>query len=114
MARRSFSAAFMSDSKWRKLIAAVHAEVPQIDQMLVKFIDVHEPRRMNFPPGLRCPQAYVDTIEFGPVELRAIEWLELPADISSVLERLGQFPVLVTDGKSKIVGYDGPIPSNVR
>jgi hypothetical protein len=73
--------------------------------MVVKFIDVDEPCRMQFPPSLAAPHAYMDTIEFGPVELRAIEWLELPIDVEQVLRGIGHFPLEAAATGVRIVGY---------
>lgn len=105
LARANFSAAFMSDSKWRKLFATVGDARPDIDEMIVKFVDVVTPHRMRFPPDLRCPTPFMDTIEFGPTELRSIEWLELPADLRSVLEEVGKFPVAIMEDRTRITGY---------
>ncbi len=104
-ARERFSSALMSDTKWRKLFAAVGSPELGVKQMLVKFIDVDEPRRMAFPRSLDCPRAYMDTLEFGPVELRAIEWLELPLDVEPVVRSIGQFPLERVEGGTRIVGY---------
>lgn len=74
--------------------------------LIVKFIDVDEPRAMQFPPNLEgVPHAYMDTIEFGPVELRAIEWLTLPADVEPLVRSIGQFPIEATPDGTRIVGY---------
>ncbi len=100
-----FSGALMSDTKWRKLIdAAVAARLP-IDDMVVKFVDVDEPRRMRFPPSLAIHHAYMDTIEYGPVEFREIEWLELAADLEPLLSALGRFPIERLGRASRVLGY---------
>lgn len=104
-ARERFSSALMSDTKWRKLFAAVASPQLGVKRMLVKFIDVDEPRQLSFPPSLDLPHAYMDTIEFGPVELRAIEWLELPIDLEPVMSSIGQFPLEPVEGGTRIVGY---------
>jgi hypothetical protein len=105
LARVRFSAAFMSDTKWRKALSAIDEAGLGIRQMVVKFVDVDEPKPMRFPPSWACPRVYMDTIEFGPTELRSIEWLEIDADVEPVLRRLGQFPVTAIDGRSRISGY---------
>lgn len=106
LARERFSSALMSDTKWRKLLGAVAAAGLPIREMIVKFIDMDEPHSMQFPPSLdNVPHAYMDTIEFGPIELRAIEWLTLPADVAHVMRPLGQFPVEAIDQGTRIVGY---------
>lgn len=76
-----------------------------VSEMLVKFIDIEEPKRMQFPPSFACPLAYMDTIEFGPTELRSIEWLEVEADIEPLLTPLGKFPVKKSSRGSRLIGY---------
>lgn len=105
LARQRFSGALMSDTKWRKLVAAVRDQSPGVSRMLVKFIDVDEPRLMAFPPSLEGHHGYMDTIEFGPVELSAIEWLELPIDVEPIVSRSGQFLLERVPSGTRIVGY---------
>lgn len=95
----------MSDTKWRKALVAIEEAELGVREMRVKFIDIEDVKEMQFPPSWACPRAYMDTIEFGPTELRSIEWLEIDADAEPVLRRLGQFPVTVIDGRSRISGY---------
>jgi hypothetical protein len=104
-ARARFSAAFMSDTKWRKAFRAIAEANIGVGEMLVKFVDVDEPKKMRFPPSLACPLAYMDTIEFGPTELRAIEWFEIEADIEPLLAPLGRFPIEKSDRRSRLIGY---------
>jgi len=108
LARERFSAALMSDTKWRKLIEAVAAAHPTQVLAGVKFIYVAEAKTINFPPSLDCPLAFMDTIEFGPVELRAIEWLDLPLDLADVLAPLGHFPIESTAAGTRVRGYSHP------
>ena len=81
----------MSDTKWRKAFRAIAEARLGVREMLVKFIDVDGPRRMRFPPSLACPLPYMDTIEFGPTELRSIEWLEVGPTSNRCLRRLASF-----------------------
>lgn len=61
---------------------------------------------MRFPPNLEgVPHAYIDTIEFGPVELRAIEWLELPFDVGPIVNSLGHFPLELVPAGTRVIGY---------
>jgi hypothetical protein len=105
LARELFAYAFMSDTKWRKMIRAVGDAANDISQMTVKFIDVAEPRHMRFPPSLSCPRPYMDTIEFGPVALRSIEWMEFPSDLTDLLNGLGRFMIEVHDESTRVIGY---------
>lgn len=126
LVRRTFSTAQMSDTKWRKLFAALREAAPGI-RMRVKFVDAAEPRDLGTPASiaLHSPYPYVDTAAFGPVELRAIEWLEFPAvvfwsrgrglpgreivqDLDAVAARLaalGRFPVERTERGLRVRGY---------
>lgn len=108
-ARRLFSTGLMSDTKWRKLFEAI-AETcdPPLDHVVVKFIGVDEPKRMRFPFGLYPPRPYIDTLEYGPTELRAIEWLDVAGDIVDLLEPVGRFPVEWQGAYTRIIGYTGP------
>lgn len=125
-ARREFSCGMMSDTKWRKLFETLAALRTPEDQMLVKFIDVASVRTMCFPSdgALWPPHPYMDSV-FGPIELRAIEWIDIPhvasfprgrnvpdrqvpQDLASIrqhLEKLGQFPIVETDHGIRIEGY---------
>ena len=53
----------------------------ELVQVCVQFIEMKTPQRMKLPTiGYEhVPWPYLDTIEFGPVELRSIAWLEIPA-----------------------------------
>lgn len=113
-ARDLFGAAFMSDTKWRKLFEAVGQALPDVRLARVKFVDAGEARQMRFPPSVDCPHAYMDTVEFGPTELRAIEWLEFDADISRPLAAIGHFPLKVSEGRTRVTGYGDPRPENLR
>jgi hypothetical protein len=124
-ARERFSSALMSDTKWRKLFAAVTRPEVGMKQMLMKFIDVEVPRLMKCPPSFECPHAYMDTMEFGPVELRAIEWLEFPRTAkfqrphnvpprmeeqnidkaAEAIAALGMYPLELTADAVRITGY---------
>lgn len=105
LARAGFSRALMSDTKWRKLITIVRAAREDVHGMTVQFIDAAGARQMLFPPDLRCPWPYIDTFEYGPVELRSIEWMEFDADLTDVLDPIGKFPIELHDGRTRIVGY---------
>lgn len=95
--------------------------------MRMKFVDVEKIAVMTLPSTgfLHTPHPYIDTIEFGPVEFRAIEWLEIPAvarlsrpsnvpdrEIAQRLAQLearlascGHFPIQRSDESLRIIGY---------
>jgi hypothetical protein len=75
-ARRDFSASLMSNAKWHSLLQAVRGAEIDIKQVVVKFIDVDDEKRMSLP--IPRTRAYVDSQTFGPFPLTGIEWLEFP------------------------------------
>ncbi|GJD64005.1 DUF6678 family protein [Methylobacterium frigidaeris] len=125
-ARRDFSVARMADTKWRKLFGALREAVPGI-RMRVKFLNVAEPRDFGTPwtVWLHPPRPWIDTAVLGPVELRAIEWLDVPAvvhcpggsgrsdretvqDLDTVEAcpaALGRFPVERSERGLRVTGY---------
>lgn len=127
LARREFSSAHMSDTKWRKLFAALAGADLHLCQMVVKFIEGADARAMAFPskPALHPPRPYIDTGEYGPIELRAIEWLEIPAiarlsrphnvpaqqvvqdldRVESTLTSIGRFPIERSSEALRVVAY---------
>lgn len=117
----------MSDTKWRKLFVALDRPDLQLDQCIIKFIDVEEAFRMGTPTRahLHPPWPYFDTIRFGPVTFLSIEWLEFPATAEwprrnnvpsrrvpqsldralEILAHVGHFPVERTPDALRIVGH---------
>ncbi len=127
--RDRFSHALMSDTKWRKLFAAVNGSGWNASLVEVKLVDSDdaETKYMSWP-GLNNfwgPPEWVDTAEFGPIELRSIEWLVIPTAvlthghaglaqpgtlqdftaIEAALNRVGEFPLEQTQNGLKITGY---------
>ena len=125
--RKHFSSALMSDTKWRKLFAALDESDIGIEQAVVKFVETAERHVIQMPKTghLHPPIPFIDTIEFGVVELCAIEWLEIPKaaakprhdglppstvmqDIDAacaIITKLGKFPIEESDGGLRILGY---------
>ncbi len=106
LARERFTKAFMSDTKWRKLIEAVAAARPTLRAMTVKFVGSDHPHKMQFPPSLRLHRPYMDTIEFGPMEFRSIEWMELSTDLQQLLDGIGHFHMEQIEGGTRVIGYE--------
>lgn len=127
LARRLFSHALMSDTKWRRLFTVLDEADVEVRRTIVKFIDVEVPKPMALPrrAWLHPPHPFIDTPEFGPIELRAIEWLDMPAvarlprgrnlpdreipqDIdgaAAVLTAHGRFPLERGADGLRVVGY---------
>lgn len=126
-ARREYSHAHMSDTKWRKLFAALRESGIGLTRAEVKFIDSDEPRTITFSgdwPAVPHDR-YLETIDLGGVAFRSIEWLEFPAvariprannlpaqevsqdlqAIAATLNALGRYPFVFNEGSLRIVGY---------
>lgn len=124
LARRNFSRAHMSDTKWRKLFAILLDM--NLEQIVMQFIDYEKPRLIKVSGlGMHTPRPLLDTLEYGPIELRAIEWVEIPrvakiprlnnsppAEISQDIDRVAEalssvarFPVEHFPNELRIVGY---------
>jgi hypothetical protein len=69
----------MSDTKWRKVFAALR-DRPDLQgiQCVYKFVDHEEERFGGAVVWLHPPRPWVDTFAFGPIPLRSIEWLLFP------------------------------------
>lgn len=125
-ARRQFPHAHMSDTKWRKTFDILKKDALGLRQITIKFIDVDEPKTISLGAvHLINPYPVFDTIEFGPVELRAIEWLEVPAiarlprarnlpkkeipqnidALQDLLQSLGKYPMERSDEALLVRGY---------
>jgi hypothetical protein len=119
---RAFS--LMSNTKWREL-SKILGDVPSIDHYFLKSL-----RSPTAYPGFgflsdRVPYAYMDTLSFGPIPLREIEWIEFPAvvakrasgptpagghkqDLDALLRALakaGKFPVEITSRGLRVIGH---------
>jgi hypothetical protein len=116
----------MSDTKWRKLLAALDESGLELTYCIVKFVGVPDEHLIGRPRGLHPPRPWVDTFQFGPVPLRSIEWLMFPrvaevhnADRTTPARRikqdvdaaaravgtLGQYPLELSEQGLRIMGY---------
>jgi hypothetical protein len=133
--KRSYVASFMSDTKWRKLFLALDRPELNLSQCVVKFVGVPDAKTMDVPKrhALWPPHGYVDTLQFGPVTLRSIEWIEFPRalmrkrypgdagvetlqDIEGIrlaLEKLGRFPLEDSPAGLRVIGHQ-PATLNTR
>lgn len=119
-------ASLMSDTKWRKVLLELNKSEWQLEYCIVKFIDVTEEKRVYFPIGLYPPRPWVDTFGFGPIPLRSIEWMLIPRivkykrgnpgvpdgeidqdveAIMSAIDKLGKYPVQLTDRGLLVRGH---------
>lgn len=73
-ARRNYRASLMSNAKWRVFLEALHDAQLDIQQVVVKFVDVDDEKLIELPRP-RTP-AFAFSLEFGPFPFVGIEWLE--------------------------------------
>ena len=138
--RANTRASLMSDSKWRKMLVALDRPGLELRQCVVKFVGGAEPRIMRLPKGLHPPRPWIDTVEFGPIPLRAIEWMWFPAAIElppthgalsarrieqdveaafHIVGALGKYPAELSERGLLIVGHlanssPEPVPDGSR
>jgi hypothetical protein len=75
-ARRNYQASLMSNAKWRAFLEALHGAKLDIQQVVVKFVDVDDEKLMWLPRP-RTP-TFAFSLEFGPFPFVGVEWLEFP------------------------------------
>ncbi|ESQ82307.1 hypothetical protein AEAC466_18340 [Asticcacaulis sp. AC466] len=116
----------MSDTKWRKVFAAIQAHQElELRQCIYKFIESPDERIGNPGANLHVPRPWLDTISLGPIPLRSIEWLLFPRvaehrtshktpvrrvrqdlDLAMrILTGLGQLPLEMTERGLIVRGY---------
>jgi hypothetical protein len=71
-------ASLMSDTKWRRLLAALDDPDLDLRQCVIKFVGDPVERTIGKSFGLHPPRPWVDSFAFGPIPLRSIEWLLFP------------------------------------
>jgi hypothetical protein len=116
----------MSDTKWRRVFAAIenHPELG-IRQCVFKFLELDEERVAGPVVDFFPPRPWLDSMSFGPFPLRSIEWLLFPHKASyqvdprfpprfeaqdvegarDVLDRLGKLPLEMTERGLLVRGY---------
>jgi hypothetical protein len=77
IAKRRFTASFMSDSKWRRLLTALLQPEVGISQVLWKFVDLEKPIRFAFPDADSINNGLVSE-PGGESPFKRIEWMEIP------------------------------------
>ena len=126
LARRQTRASLMSDTKWRKLFAALDAPGLGLDRCIWKFVGRDDAVPGSMSSGLYLPRPWIDTIEFGPFSFRSIEWLWIPRltkwgrkaqDVdraAQLISALGRYPIEVNERGLLVRGYLGKAPSDAE
>ncbi len=103
------SASLMSDTKWRKVFAVLQRPEFGITQVWFKFVDAEEEKPARVGVGLYPPHPFIDTLEFGPVELVAIEWVRIQngqaKNAISALKEIGEFKFATRSDGVRIIGH---------
>jgi hypothetical protein len=110
LVKRMAPASFLSDTKWRKAFGVLKQPELGLDTVGIKFLDVDDEKILTLKGvGLDPPRAFIDSFEFGPFELIAIEWLRVPREHSPLvireLAKLGHFALDETDDGVRIIGH---------
>ncbi|MEO7995546.1 MAG: DUF6678 family protein [bacterium] len=119
-------ASLMSDTKWRKVLAALDQRDLELRQCIVKFVGDAAENVMSRPIGLHPPRPWVDTFQFGPIPLRSIEWMLFPRvaeydrgdrtlpkqrvdqeidEAKRIVDALGLYPAELTERGLLLTGY---------
>ena len=115
----------MSDTKWRKLFAALDASGLAL-RGIWKFVGRDDAVPGGMSGGLYPPRPWIDTATFGPVSFRSIEWLWIPrraawgrkpqdVDLAAgIISELGRYPIEVNERGLLVRGYLGKTPSEAE
>jgi hypothetical protein len=129
IAKRRFTASFMSDSKWRRLFTILARPDLGIRQALWKFVDLETPLRFGLPdtedlagklsrsgwffePGGESPFKRIEWVEITRLDI-PYGWEKIPhkhrqqnVDTAvALLEEAGQFELESTELGVRIYGY---------
>ena len=75
---QSFSASFMSNSKWRRLFLALAAPELGVNQLVWKFVGRELPVRGAAPDAECLGETIIRDASFAPFPYKEIEWIEIP------------------------------------
>ncbi|MFC0682963.1 hypothetical protein ACFFGH_34475, partial [Lysobacter korlensis] len=107
---QSFSASFMSNSKWRRLFMALSAPHLAVHQVLWKFVG-REPVVLGATPDAEClGELFVERTSFATFPYKEIEWVEVPPahDLDAVeqaLTAVGQFEIRRLETGLRVYGH---------
>lgn len=103
----SFSASFMSNSKWRRFFAALEQTNPPISHITWKFVGRDQAIRGPTPDAECLGDKYVSRTSFSVFPYKEIEWVELPSvmELPSQILAVGQFTTVVTQAGVRVYGY---------
>jgi hypothetical protein len=122
---QSFSASFMSNSKWRRLFLALTAPELGVHQLVWKFVGRDLPIRGAAPDAECLGETIIRDTSFAPFPYKEIEWIEIPrANIrpgdesvpfkhrpqdpeaaQRILDALGQFEMTLLPEGLRVYGY---------
>jgi len=122
---QSFSASFMSNSKWRRLFLALAAPEMRVEQLVWKFVGRDLPVRGAAPDAECLGEAIVQNTSFAPFPYKEIEWIEIPRNnirpgdesvpfkhrpqnpemVQQLLAGLGQFEMSLLPEGLRVYGY---------
>lgn len=126
LVRRDTRASLMSDTKWRKVFEVLTTPDLGVRRCIWKFVGRDSACPDNLSAGLYLSWPWIDTIAFGPIPLRSIEWLWIPRRTKSgrriqdvdraerMIAGLGRYPIELNERGLLIRGYLGKGPSEAE
>ena len=104
---RSYSASFMSNSKWRRLFLALAEPELNIRSLRWKFVG-RETVATGAAPDAEClGDSYVTRTSFAAFPYKEIEWVEIPGlpELPASVAAVGSFETAGSSNGVRLYGY---------
>ena len=104
---RSYSASFMSNSKWRRFFLAMAEASPNINNFRWKFVGREEPATGAAPDAKCLGERYVTRTSFAAFPYKEIEWIEVPGllELPAAVAAIGKFETSTSPSGVRLYGY---------
>jgi hypothetical protein len=104
---RSFSASFMSNSKWRRLFLAMAGSSPSISHLRWKFVGRDEAVTGTAPDADCLGDSYITRTSFSAFPYKEIEWIEVPGlvELPATVAAVGEFETIAFPSGVRLYGY---------
>ena len=103
----SFSASYMSNSKWRRLFLALEQSDVPIPKLRWKFVGREEPVTGATPDESCLGTQYITRTSFSAFPYKEIEWVEIPElkELPPAALAVGLFETETCSGGVRVYGY---------
>jgi hypothetical protein len=103
----SFSASFMSNSKWRRFFLAIAAPDLNIKNLRWKFVGRDNPIIGAAPDADCLGELYITRTSFAAFPYKEIEWIEFPglSELPPSVATIGKFETTMHPSGVRLYGY---------